>query len=491
MNAYADWKAPATDQAELIWPAPLQIAADARANQSQLESADSVKIQNAPLPVLRKQMRQSIGHTSAQPLIAAGHQIELYHPGVWVKNVLLDAVARVHDVRPMHIAVDTDTPKHLQLRWPGGAIDDLLLKTGEWTGQVYPPTARHLRKIEQRFNDAAKEWSFKPTIAPFFEQMDGLADTRVALPEALLRSALAVDATLGLKYEARVLSPMLVAAPFLAFAHHIAADIERFAAVYNAALADYRRENKITSPTRPMPDLKVDADVIELPFWFDNLATGDRSRAQVVRDNGRWHLLADAGEFAFDPARPAEAAADGLGEFLKLHELRLSPRALVLTSFFRLLLVDQFVHGIGGGRYDQVTDQLLQRYWGIAAPKFAVTTATMVFPDAGARSAVCVPCIKQDLHHAAHNFLPKHTYLAAITAAPRHSNERKTHYLAMHRTLQAGRAESGVINDLRTELENTIEQQKREKVLFDRELFYAIQPRDRLEAMIARYRAAV
>ena len=138
-----------------------------------------------------------------------------------------------------------------------------------------------------------------------------------------------------------------------------------------------------------------------------------------------------------------------------------------------------------------MTDQLLEKYWGVAAPKFAVTTATMVFPDAGQRSGACVRCLKSELHHAAHNFLPKQTYLAAITAAARGSNERKNQYLAMHRTLQAGRPQAEVVNDLRAQLENTLERQKREKVLFDRELFYAIQPRDRLEAMIARYRAAM
>jgi len=411
-----------------------------------------------------------------------------------VKNVLISAIAEKHDVRPMHIAVDTDTPKHLQLRWPGGSVDvsdDLLLKTGEWSGQVHVPTQGHFQKIEERFTSAASEWNFQTSIAPFFEQFKKMAGTRAALPEAILRSAMAVDASLGLKYDAQILSPILVAPPYLALVHHIAADIEKFASIYNAALADYRRENKISSPTRPMPDLRVSDDSVELPFWFDNLATGDRSRAQVVKDNGRWHLLADAGEFSFDPTLSADVAAERFGEFLNLHQLRLSPRALTLTSFFRLLLVDNFVHGIGGGRYDQVTDQILQRYWGIAAPKFAVTTATMFFPDAGQRSGVCIPCVKQELHHVAHNFLPKQTYLAAITAAPRKSAERKRQYVAMHHTLQIARPTADAVNDLRRQLEQTIEQKKREKVLFDRELFFAIQPRERLETMIAKYRASV
>ena len=41
-----------------------------------------------------------------------------------------------------------------------------------------------------------------------------------------------------------------------------------------------------------------------------------------------------------------------LAAWLRRHNLRLAPRALTLTMYFRVLLADQFVHGIGGGRYD-------------------------------------------------------------------------------------------------------------------------------------------
>ena len=62
-----------------------------------------------------------------------------------------------------------------------------------------------------------------------------------------------------------------------------------------------------------------------------------------------WVLHAGGDRFAFDPAADGWDAADRLAAFLRRHDLRLAPRALTLTLFFRLLLVDQFVHGIGGG----------------------------------------------------------------------------------------------------------------------------------------------
>ena len=41
----------------------------------------------------------------------------------------------------------------------------------------------------------------------------------------------------------------------------------------------------------------------------------------------------------------------------------------------RLLVADNFVHGIGGGKYDQVTDRLIAAHWGIRPPALEADTA--------------------------------------------------------------------------------------------------------------------
>ncbi len=495
MSRYADWKAPKTDMEHLIWPVPRQIMQDTRANQLRLSKADDVLIQNAPLPELRRATREFLNHHDDRPIVATGHQIELYHPGVWVKNALLDALQESHGVRSLHIAVDTDTPKHLQLRWPGGAIDvsdDLLLKTGEWSGQVAQPTPAHLQKMIRRFHEAAQGWSFEPSIEPFFEAMRQHAMHPLELPAALLQASQALDHDLGLHYEAMILSPMLLSPGYLALAHQIGADIERFSRVYNESLAAYRAAEGISSPTRPMPDLRIMEDAIELPFWFDNVVTGDRSRATVARDDaGKWNLLTDDAAFTFDPRKPANEAVADLQRFCAGKGIRLAPRALTLTIFFRLLLVDQFVHGIGGGRYDQVTDRLIEHYFGLQAPAFSVTTGTMYFPDARRSTEACVSCMVTEGHRLRHSLIGKAPHLQAIGSAPRKSNARKTAYLAMHRELAVAVEQKPDLPAWRQRLQETIEREQREKVLFDRELFYAVQTRERLTAMIDRYRIAV
>src|SRR4051794_29384496 len=91
--SYADWKAPAQDGEILIWPEPARLIEQTKSNQQRLDSSQHVLIQNTPLPELRRSVRQYLGHPHSAPLIASGHQSELYHPGVWAKDVLTNEIA--------------------------------------------------------------------------------------------------------------------------------------------------------------------------------------------------------------------------------------------------------------------------------------------------------------------------------------------------------------------------------------------------------------
>ena len=55
-------------------------------------------------------------------------------------------------------------------------------------------------------------------------------------------------------------------------------------------------------------------------------------------------------------------------------------RALTTTLFARLFLGDVFLHGIGGGKYDELTDDIIRRVWGIEPPEFIVLTGTSLLP---------------------------------------------------------------------------------------------------------------
>ena len=130
---------------------------------------------------------------------------------------------------------------------------------------------------------------------------------------------------------------------FKRFASHILSDLPRFHAVYNSALRAYRAANGIRSANHPAPDL---ADG-EAPFWV-RTAGGRRERAN---------------------------AASGVQT--------LRPRALTLTLFARVCLGDFFIHGIGGGKYDEVTDAIIRDYFGIEPPAYQVLSATLHLPLPG------------------------------------------------------------------------------------------------------------
>jgi hypothetical protein len=158
--------------------------------------------------------------------------------------------------------------------------------------------------------------------------------------------------------------------------------------------------------------------------------------------------------------------------------------------FLRLFVADQFVHGIGGARYDQVLDRLIEREFGLEPPRFSVTTATLYFPDAVGRTRACLPCVKQEGHRLRHNLLgeEKRKLVAAIAEAPRGSLERAQRFAELHERLGAAAERDERMRAWESQLGETQKAAEEDEVLFDRELFFAIQLRERLEGMIGRYR---
>ncbi len=491
-SGYMNWKAPEKDRQWLIWPAPADLLRDTLEN-NRLLSTSVARVQNIPLSDLRVEQRRLMGHAdSSAPLIASGHQAELYHPGVWVKDVLANAVAAKLGGRAYHLAVDTDSPKHLNLRWPGMSIplsDDPALISAEWTGLLHSPTPAHLQMIDREFSAAAGQWNFQPMLGNVLTSLERLSVEGVPFAAALTTAQHELDLEIGLTHEAVLVGKLLSGEPYGAFVHHVLSGAQRFAADYNAALAAYRLRAGITSATRPMPDLLVLPESIESPFWLDDLSRFTRNRAYVFRDADTWMLRHDGDEFSLNEKTDGWSAARQLMDWLTRHNLRLSPRALTLTTFLRLLVADQFVHGIGGGRYDQVTDLLIARHFGQTPPKFAVTTATLRFPLAVGRERICMHCLEQEGHTLRHSLLGerKREIVNDISAMPRRSLQRSMAFHNMHSALTAAAMASSQLRDWESRRTEAEQRDRDDQIIFDRELFYALQPRDRLVEMLERY----
>src|SRR5450432_618427 len=85
----------------------------------------------------------------------------------------LDQKALIHTIAEklggaaFHVAVDSDAPKHLNLRWPGESIpitDDTNIVNAAWTGLLDPPSPAHLDKISAKLREASANWGFEPIL---------------------------------------------------------------------------------------------------------------------------------------------------------------------------------------------------------------------------------------------------------------------------------------------------------------------------------------
>jgi hypothetical protein len=85
--------------------------------------------------------------------------------------------------------------------------------------------------------------------------------------------------------------------------------------------------------------------------------------------------------------------------------VRIRTRALTTTLFARLCLADLFIHGIGGAKYDDITDRLFEQFFHVTAPRFATVSATFHLPLGGSSlmSRPEEPRLRQQLRDLRYN----------------------------------------------------------------------------------------
>jgi hypothetical protein len=142
--------------------------------------------------------------------------------------------------------------------------------------------------------------------------------------------------------------------------------------VHNSALAEYRTLNRIRGISRPVPNLSRNGDWYEVPFWILRRADTSRRRAFVRQVGNDWELT--------DGTVIARSDESNWAATLSQAGCDLRPRALITTMYARLVLSDLFIHGIGGAKYDEVTDLIIRRFFGVEPPAYITATATFRLP---------------------------------------------------------------------------------------------------------------
>jgi hypothetical protein len=330
----------------------------------------------------------------SRPLIAGGHQPELFHPGVWLKNFALDAYARQVGGTAVNLVIDTDRCGRAMLDVPVGTPAAARLEPVPFDAQA-PEMAWEERPI---LDQACLE-SFGERASALLAPLEpdailrrfwplvvdrGRESHRLGLAIAQARHI--VEERFGLETLELPAAELVKLPTVMVFTGWLLAHCHALHEAYNAALAAHRRARRVRGRGRPMPDLAVRQDAagewIEVPWWL--WSKEDPRRRRVFASTAPGALaLSDMETVRVElPIAPDTSPSKWIDALSRMeeHGIRLRPRALVTTLIARLLFADVFVHGIGGAAYDTLTDDIVRRLVGSDPPRHAVVSGTLRLP---------------------------------------------------------------------------------------------------------------
>lgn len=400
---------PRADEALLAVPRLDEVADLARSNAARLDAA-GYDVQGRPLSRLRREARgeavrlakaftrdvlgdREADADPAAAVVVPGHQPALYHPGVWAKNFAAAGVARRLGGAALNLIVDNDLYARPAVDAPAGTREeprkesiafDVPQRPRPWERAMVKDAAI-FRGFAERVGRQMGGWGIEPIAGQAWPAACGRLALGGSIPECLTAARHSVEAAWGLHNLELPMSRLCESEPLLRFAAHLLAQLPRFLGVYNGVLSEYRRLYRIKSRNHPVPPLEERGEWLEAPFWVWRDDAPYRRRV-FSRQSGRQTVLADDAGHVFatlplSPAMDACCAAEVL-RALPSQGVRFRTRALTTTLFARLFLADTFVHGIGGAKYDEMTDRVIARFFGVEAPAYATVSASLYLPFA-------------------------------------------------------------------------------------------------------------
>lgn len=304
------------------------------------------------------------------PCIMTGHQAAFWHAGILAKYLATDHITsllkpRFAGASNAHVVVDHDSNAPHFLAYPTQAGRS---SAGANAAEVSPRRGRvELSKAAARTPAVFLSPLLSQPLAPLLNDLtipQGAREGLASIATVLKRHSDAPDAP---KQIVAGLHDLLTSGPvplceqgtaifatslhkastFESLIQEIASDARACIQAYNDAVVAF--------PRARIAPLRCDASAIALPLWRLDAAT--MAREQVYA-----HELIDNSNITF----PFE---------------RCAPKALLLTLFLRRFACDLFVHGAGGGLYDQITNRWIATWrpaWRLAPT--AVISATLHLP---------------------------------------------------------------------------------------------------------------
>jgi hypothetical protein len=402
-------RVPRGDRQALILPEPAALAALVRRN-SRLLASFSFDLAGRPFQEFRAAARAEVMALARRyaarwdfsapewrepmPIILAGHQPRPFHPGVWVKNFLAGDLKSAVGGIALNLNVDNDEAHVQVFRLP---TCDLVCKMGgDEVRTVEVEFAPHARGVpfEEQPAGAIRPETVHDVVAllPSRDLADAFRDCwrrlleavpeAASLGEAFVVARRRLEERLGLGNLELAVSALSDTSAFRLFVAAMLRRREDFFAAYNDSLHEFRRVYRERSPAQPVPDLASDGPRMELPYWVWRAGEPRRRLWVEPTPGGGLALAAEeepVGRLSAEDLDDASRGAERLAE-LRRSGWKIRPRAISMTLFVRLAVGDVFIHGVGGALYDQITDAIIERLFGVRPPEIILASATVHLP---------------------------------------------------------------------------------------------------------------
>lgn len=403
----ARYRAPAANGEVLSVPPREQLLSLVEANRLRTEQSP-IEILGHPLAKVGRSARQEVFQAATEytrsyadverpwsndaPIIATGHQPEMFHPGVWLKNFAAASLAERANGIALHLIVDSDLCRAPSIKVPTGSVE-----SPQVTLILYDIAAREMPFEERRIINPSLWDRFAETVASTIAPLVDRPMIQSWWPQAVARSR-DLDSLGYCVAQARhqtelawgnttlevPQSAVCRTGAFRRFALHLLLHAEQFQGAYNSALAEYRRVHKLRNRAQPVPNLVQSSGWWETPFWTWSAAdpirkplfTRFESGRLLLTDRADWQAVLEISEN--DDLQNALAQL----EAWEASGRKLRTRALTTTMFVRLLIADGFIHGIGGAKYDEVTDAICANFFGQAPAPYTMVSGTLRLPIA-------------------------------------------------------------------------------------------------------------
>ncbi len=300
---------------------------------------------------LSREFKKELGIPDHKLIIMTGHQPIIFYPGIFIKLILADEVARKFNGNAYYLVLNHDTES---IYWK--YIDFI---KGEYIRREILLNSSKQILLNQNFTSFKKnllisylkEWQYKlyhifaphqvPQIQYFLEESISILQITDKIYEFSVKINEKLIEYLGLKIQPLYVSDLSNTKSFLFVVELLKKNYKKFLSIYNQSLEEFRKKNQIKNPLYPFRNLKEN----ELPFWKSD---GFYKETLTLND--------------------------------KIHGGMIFPKAFSLSLCIRLFLSDLMIHGLGGNIYDQVTKKILNEFFSTEISPHIIVTTTLPLP---------------------------------------------------------------------------------------------------------------